>query len=121
MRVNLNATYELPKNLVLEFFGFYNSAFRNIQGKSPQFFIYNFAFRKLFLDKKASIGFTATNPFSKYIKQVTTVATDSYTSTAIRQLQLRSFGVSFMYKFGKLEFSKNKPEENNNNDMNTAN
>jgi outer membrane receptor protein involved in Fe transport len=120
-RVNLNATYELPKNLVLEFFGFYNAASRNIQGKSPQFFIYNFAFRKLFWDKKASIGFTATNPFSKYIKQVTTISTDSYTSTSTRQLQMRSFGISFMYKFGKLEFSKNKPEDNNNNnDMNAA-
>ncbi len=116
-RFNLNATYELPKDLVLEFFGFWNSASRNLQGKSPQFFIYNFAFRKLFWNKKASIGFTATNPFSKYIKQVTTISTDTYTSTAIRQLQLRSFGLSFMYKFGKLEFSKNKPEDNNN-DMN---
>jgi hypothetical protein len=116
-RVNLNATYELPKDLVLEFFGFYNSASRGLQGKNPQFFIYNFAFRKLFWNKKASIGFTATNPFSKYIKQVTTISTDSYTSTSIRQLQLRSFGLSFMYKFGKLEFSKNKQEDNNN-DMN---
>jgi hypothetical protein len=33
---------------------------------------------------------------------------------------MRSFGISFMYKFGKLEFSKNKPEDNNNNDMNAA-
>jgi len=120
-RVNLNATYELPKDLVVEFFGFYNAASRNIQGKSPQFFIYNFAFRKLFWDKKASIGFTATNPFSKYIKQVTTIATDSYTSTSIRQLQLRSFGISFMYKFGKLQFDKKKPEEDNNDLNNMGN
>lgn len=120
-RVNLNATYELPKDLVVEFFGFYNAASRNIQGKSPQFFIYNFAFRKLFWDKKASIGFTATNPFSKYIKQVSTIATDSYTSTSIRQLQLRSFGISFMYKFGKLQFDKKKPEEDNNDLNNMGN
>ncbi|HZY25576.1 MAG TPA: outer membrane beta-barrel family protein [Bacteroidales bacterium] len=120
-RVNLNATYDLPKDLVIEFFGFYNAASRNIQGKSPQFFIYNFAFRKLFWDKKASIGFTATNPFSKYIKQVTTIATDSYTSTSIRQLQLRSFGISFMYKFGKLQFDKKKPEEDNNDLNNMGN
>ena len=120
-RVNLNATYELPKDLVVEFFGFYNAASRNIQGKSPQFFIYNFAFRKLFWDKKASIGFTATNPFSKYIKQVSTIATDSYTSASIRQLQLRSFGISFMYKFGKLQFDKKKPEEDNNDLNNMGN
>src|SRR5450759_4625194 len=76
-RFNLNATYQLPKELVLELFGFYSSATRNIQGKTPQFFIYTFALRKLFWDKKASFGFTATNPFSKYVRQVTTISTDS--------------------------------------------
>jgi len=27
---------------------------------------------------------------------------------------MRSFGISFMYKFGKLEFSKTKEDDNNN-------
>jgi hypothetical protein len=109
------------KTLVVEFFGFYNSATRNVQGKSPQFFIYNFALRKLFWDKKGSIGLTATNPFNKYIRQVTTVATDSYTSSMLRLMPLRSFGISFSYKFGKMEFSKNKQEDDNNYLNNTSN
>ncbi len=116
-RINMNATYELPKNLVFELFGFYNAATRNIQGKTPQFFIYTFAFRKLFLDKRASFGFTATNPFAKYIRQVSTISTEGYTSNINRQLPFRSFGISLMYKFGKLEFNKNK-EDNNNNFLN---
>ena len=119
-RVNLNATYELNKNLVFELFGFYSSAVQNIQGKSPQFFVYTFALRRLFWDKKASFGFTATNPFSKYVKQTSTISAESYSSTSIRQVPLRSFGISFTYKFGKLEFSKNKEEENNNNFMNDS-
>jgi outer membrane receptor protein involved in Fe transport len=114
VRFNMNATYQLNKNLVFELFGFYSSPVQNIQGKTPQFFMYNFALRKLFWDKKASIGFTATNPFNKYVRQLSTISTDSYTSTSIRQVPLRSFGISFMYKFGKLEFSKNKEEDNNN-------
>jgi ferric enterobactin receptor len=113
-RFNLNATYQLPKDLVFELFGFYSSATQNIQGKSPQFFIYTFALRKMFWDKKASFGFTATNPFSKYVRQVSTISTESYTSTNIRMMPLRSFGISFMYKFGKLEFTKTKEEDNNN-------
>jgi outer membrane receptor protein involved in Fe transport len=112
-RVNLNASYQVSKDLVVELFGFYSSAAQNIQGKIPQFFIYNFAFRKLFWNKKASLGFTATNPFSKYVRQVTTIATDTYTSSILRQIPLRSFGLSFTYKFGKLEFSKGKGEEDN--------
>jgi outer membrane receptor protein involved in Fe transport len=113
-RLNLNATYQLNKDLVFELFGFYSSPVQNIQGKNPQFFMYTFALRKLFWDKKASFGFTATNPFNKYVRQLSTISTESYTSTNIRMMPLRSFGISFMYKFGKLEFSKTKEEDNNN-------
>ena len=119
VRFNMNATYQVNKDLVFELFGFYSSATQNIQGKSPQFFMYNFALRKLFWDKKASFGFTATNPFNKYVRQLSTISAESYTSTSIRMMPLRSFGISFMYKFGKLEFSKPK-EEDNNNYMNDA-
>jgi ferric enterobactin receptor len=113
-RLNLNATYQLNKDLVFELFGFYSSPVQNIQGKNPQFFMYTFALRKLFWNKKASFGFTATNPFNKYVRQLSTISTESYTSTNIRMMPLRSFGISFMYKFGKLEFSKAKEEDNNN-------
>jgi outer membrane receptor protein involved in Fe transport len=113
-RLNLNATYQLNKDLVFELFGFYSSPVQNIQGKNPQYFMYTFALRKLFWDKKASFGFTATNPFNKYVRQLSTVSTESYTSTNIRMMPMRSFGISFMYKFGKLEFSKTKEDDNNN-------
>src|SRR5450759_54501 len=119
-RLNLNASYQVSKDLVMEVFGFYSSAAQNIQGRIPQFFIYTFAFRKLFWDKKASLGFTATNPFSKYVRQVTTISTDGYTSNNIRLIPLRSFGLSFTYRFGKMEFGKNKGEDENNYLNNTS-
>lgn len=113
-RINLNATYQLPHDLVFELFGFYNAPSRSIQGKVPQFFIYNFAFRKLFWDKKASFGFTTTNPFAHYINQVTTITTDNSMSKSLRMMPIRSFGVSFTYKFGKLEFKRGREENDNN-------
>jgi hypothetical protein len=112
-RLNMNATYQLPKDLVIDFFGMYSAPSNNIQGKIPQFFIYNFAFRKLFWDKNGSLGFTALNPFSKYVRQVTTINTENYTSNSIRELPIRSFGISFTYKFGKIEFKKTKEEDEN--------
>lgn len=112
-RINLNATYQLPRNLVLEGFANYNTSVNNIQGKQPQFFAYTFAFRKFFLNKKASIGFTGTNPFNQYIPQVTTVTTQNYSSYNVRSVPYRSFGISFSYKFGKLEFKKTKEDDNN--------
>jgi ferric enterobactin receptor len=119
-RFNLNATYQLPKDLVVELFGMYSSPAQGIQGKIPQFFIYNFAFRKMFWNKKGSLGFTATNPFSKYINQVTTISTENYASKYVRKMPFRSFGISFTYKFGKMEFKKNKVEDDNNYMNNSA-
>jgi len=113
-RLNMNATYQMNKDLVLELFGYYSSAVQGIQGKTPQFFTYTFALRKLFWDKKASFGFTATNPFSKYVRQVSTISTGSYTSNIVREMPLRSFGISFTYKFGNMEFGKNKEPDDNN-------
>jgi hypothetical protein len=114
LRFNLNVTYQLPKDLVLELFGMYSSPAQGIQGKIPQFFIYTFAFRKMFWDKKGSLGFTTTNPFSKYINQITTISTENYASKYVRQMPFRSFGINFTYKFGKIEFKKDKEEEDNN-------
>ncbi|HVN58109.1 MAG TPA: outer membrane beta-barrel family protein [Bacteroidales bacterium] len=114
-RLNMNLTWQLPKDLVMEAFGNYNAPSRNIQGKVPQFFIYSFAFRKMFMHKNASFGFTATNFLSEYVRQVTTITTSNSNSTSIRQMPFRSFGISFTYKFGKIEFSKNNNREDDDN------
>jgi ferric enterobactin receptor len=110
-RLNINATYQMNKDLVFELFGSYSSSVQGIQGKTPQFFTYTFALRKLFWDKKASFGFTATNPLGKYVRQVSTISTGSYNSNIVREMPLRSFGVSFTYRFGNMEFGKTKEQD----------
>ncbi len=112
-RTNLNISYQFPHNLVAEAFGNYNSATNNIQGKTPQWIYYTFAFRKQFWNKNASIGVTATNLFTAYTRQVTTVETANYTSYVVRMVPYRSVGISFTYKFGKLEFKKGKDDDMN--------
>lgn len=107
-RFNLNATYQLPGELLVEGFGNYSSAINSIQGRRPQELTYNFALRKLILHKNASIGLTATNPFTKYVTQLTTIRTGNYISTTTVLVPYRSFGLSLSYKFGKLEFKKGK-------------
>lgn len=111
-RLNLNMNYLFPKDFIVEMFGNYNSAAKNIQGKNPQSITYSIAARKQFWNKKASIGITMTNPFNKYIKQVTTVDTNDYSSNSVRYLPLQSFGISFSYKFGKMDFKKDKDISN---------
>lgn len=105
-RINLNATYQFNGNLAAEFFGNFSSAHNEAQGKMPSFISYNLAIRKQFLKKKASLGFTTTNPFNKYVNQVTNLQGPNFEVISNRRISYRSFGLSFTYKFGRLEFKK---------------
>jgi ferric enterobactin receptor len=113
-RVNLNASYEVSSSLSVEVFGNYNSVRINAQGTMPAFATYNFAFRKQFFHKKFSIAATATNPFNKYIDQQTVLSGTNFSLLTDRQLPYRSFGINLTYKFGKLEFKKQKEAEDPN-------
>ncbi|WP_158827407.1 TonB-dependent receptor domain-containing protein [Mucilaginibacter lacusdianchii] len=118
VRGNLNLSYQLSDSFVAEAFGNYNSPMRNIQGRSPKFITYNMALRKQLMHKKASVGFTTTNPFAKYVNQVTTItqaATTNgqpYNSYSLRRVPYQSFGISFSWRFGKLDFKKDKEQDN---------
>jgi ferric enterobactin receptor len=113
-RINLNTSYQFANDLAAEFFINYRSSQIGIQGTNPSQLFYNFAVRKQFLNKKASIGLTAANPFSQYIDQKSTTFGSNFNQTNLRQVPLRSFGISLMYKFGKLEFKKDKEKDDNN-------
>ncbi|MDB5288331.1 MAG: Ferric enterobactin receptor precursor [Mucilaginibacter sp.] len=110
-RINLNASYQFPHDLIAEVFGNYNSSQRNIQSIRPSFFYYNLAIRKQFLNKNASIGLTAANPFAYYLNQKQVLFGSNFNQTNIRLVPVQSFGITVSYKFGKLKFDKNK--ENN--------
>lgn len=110
-RINMNATYEVTNTLVIELFGNFNSARVGAQGTTPAFTTYNFALRKQFFHKKASIAITATNAFDKYVQQRTQLTGDNFTLNNLRQMPYRSFGINFTYKFGKLEFKQEEDSE----------
>ncbi|RWY55519.1 TonB-dependent receptor domain-containing protein [Mucilaginibacter gilvus] len=116
-RINLNASYQFPHDLTAEAFANYNSSQKNLQGSRPYFFFYNFAVRKQFLNKKASLGLVAANPFTHYITQKSTTYGSTFNQLSIRQVPLQSFGISLSYKFGKLEFSKDKEKDKEDNNM----
>jgi len=103
-RVNLNAAYQFPKDLSAEVFGNYNSPKVGIQGTNASFLYYTLALRKQFLNKKASIGLSATDPFYKYINQNITIIQAGNRQYTLRQVPYRSVGITFSYKFGNLKF-----------------
>ena len=112
-RINLNASYEFAKDLAAEFFINDRGSQKTIQGTNPGFVFYNFAVRKQILNKKASIGLTAANPFNQYVDVKSTTYGPNFNQTSLRQIPLRSFGISLMYKFGKLQFKKDKDQQDN--------
>jgi ferric enterobactin receptor len=113
-RINMNGSYQVADDLAAEFFVNYRSSQKGIQGTNPAFAFYNFAVRKQFMNKKASIGLTAANPFSQYVSQKATTFGSNFDQTTIRQVPFRSFGISMSYKFGKLEFKKDREKDDNN-------
>ena len=111
-RFNINASYQLTNNFVAEFFGNFNSPHQEAQGKYPSFTSYSLALRKQFWNKKASIAITANNIFSKYIDQRTELHGPGFVSNNLRSIPFRSVGINFTWKFGKMEFKKQKSEDN---------
>jgi outer membrane receptor protein involved in Fe transport len=110
-RGNANVSYQFSKTLIAEAFGNYNSGLR-WQGRRAAFSSYTIALRKQVFDSKGSIGFTAVNAFGKYLSQKSTQIGSGFTGSSLLKIPYRSFGISFMYKFGKIKISKPKEEEN---------
>lgn len=63
--------------------------------------------KKEIMDKKATIGLSATDPFTENKKFKSEINTPNYSQTNRMVLPFRSFGVTFSYNFGKTD-AKNK-------------
>ncbi|MBE7173016.1 MAG: TonB-dependent receptor [Williamsia sp.] len=112
-RANINMTYEFSKTLITEFFGNFNSARNELQGKYPSFTTYSLAVRKQFWNKNGSLALVATNFFKEYVNQPTILYGTNFTTNSQRKIPFRSIGLNFTWKFGKLEFKKrddNQPD-----------
>jgi ferric enterobactin receptor len=114
-RGNLNATYKFGNGLLAEIFGNYNSSQKNIQGTRPSFEFYTLALRKEFFHKNASLGLTATNLFSKYVNQKSTLSGTGFSQNTLRAVPYQSFGIIVSYKFGRLDFKEKEKERDTDN------
>ena len=113
-RINMNASYDFGHDFAAEMFGNYRSSQRTIQGTNPGFYFYNLAVRKQFMNKKMSLGITAANPFNHYVDLNANTYGQNFTLNSGRQIPLQSVGIIFSYKFGKLEFKKEREPKDNN-------
>ncbi len=113
-RTNLNASYQFSGTLAAEFFGNFSSARHEAQGTYPSFTTYSFAVRKQFWNKKGSLALTASNPFNKNVDQKSRLFGPNFIINSRRSIPFRSIGLNFTWKFGKLEFKKDREKANDN-------
>ncbi|XHR95407.1 TonB-dependent receptor domain-containing protein [Mucilaginibacter sp. UC70_90] len=115
----LSAQLTLPSNFIAEAFAVENSARRTIQGSNPSFSIMGFGFKKQFMQKKLALGINAIEPFNTYKNFNTDIKTPTFTQSSKFAFPFRSFGVTFSYSFGKLNFSNPQQQKKgiNNDDM----
>ena len=111
-RANLNASYQFSGALAAEFFGNFSSARHEAQGTFPSFTTYSLAVRQQFWKKKGSLALTASNPFNKNVDQRSKLFGPNFTINSYRSIPFRSIGINFTWKFGKLEFKKEKEKIN---------
>ena len=111
-RFNINATYKFSKTLIAEFFGNFNSARHEAQGRYPSFTSYNIAIRKQFWNEKGSLALSAVNPFSKYVTQTTNLFGPGFDVVSVRKIPFRSIGINFTWKFGTLKFKNDETGQN---------
>ena len=107
----LNGEVKITGTFKGDFFGFFRSPVRTIQGDNPSFTIFGVGVRKEF--KNASVGIRIIEPFNanKYFNS--NINGPGFSQTSSFGLPFRSIGVSFSYKFGKVDFKERKSKVKN--------
>jgi len=108
----MNGEVKLSGTFKADFFSFFRSPVRTIQGDNPAFTIYGMGVRKEF--KNSSIGLTLIEPFNadKFFKS--NIKTDAFEQRTSFSIPFRSIGVNFRYKFGSVDFKERTSKVKNN-------
>ncbi|MBK8670926.1 MAG: TonB-dependent receptor [Saprospiraceae bacterium] len=107
----LNGEIKISGTFKADFFGFFRSPVRTIQGDNPAFTIYGMGVRKEF--KNSSIGLTLIEPFNADKFFNSNIKTDAFEQRTSFSIPFRSVGLNFRYKFGNVDFKERKSKVKN--------
>ena len=113
---SIGGSYDLGKNWKAEGYGFFQSPSQTIQGTSTSFSMMSFGIKKTFKNKRGSIGLRIIEPFNENKEFISDLEGDNFTQYSKRTIPFRSFGISFKYTFGKLNFKDGSKKTNIKND-----
>ncbi len=88
----------------------YDSRYVLLQGRDNDYFFYSLSAQKDILKKKATVSLYVNNPFEQYKKLDYFSNTPQFNQSNYNYVNARQIGISFNYKFGKLnsEIKKNQ-------------
>jgi outer membrane receptor protein involved in Fe transport len=112
----LRGSLTLPKDLIAELFGFGSSPRRTVQGVNPSFTMYGFGLKKQLMQRKMSVGINVTQPFKERMEFKSSIQSSTLTQTSNNSIPFRSFGLTFSYNFGMMNFSGPQKRKGINND-----
>ena len=102
---NMNASIKLPKDVAIQMFGFYRSPRQSLQGSRSTFSMFSLGVQKEF-SKRMSLGLNVFQPFSRGLKFINELSGPNFYQKSINERVMRSFGINFRYRFGKLDFKQ---------------
>jgi outer membrane receptor protein involved in Fe transport len=109
--VFMNGDYAITGSFKADFFGFFRSPRRTLQGDSPSFSIFGIGLRKEF--KNTSVGIRIIEPFRKNKSFNSNLEGSDFIQKTTFSLPFQSFGLNVRYKFGKVDFKERKSKIKN--------
>ncbi len=113
---HIGGNYDLGKNWKAEAFGFFRSPTQSIQGTVTNFSMMSIGVKKSFKNKRGSLGLRIVEPFKENKEFTTNLEGENFIQSSVRSISFRSFGISFKYTFGKLNFNSSSKNSSIKND-----
>jgi len=101
--MNGSGTVELPKDFVVEAFGFYRAPRQSLQGERANFTIWSIGAQKKLANDRWRVGLRIVEPFSRSKDFPNEQQGDGFYQSSNYSVLFRSYGLNVRYKFGSLE------------------
>ena len=111
--LNLNTSYKLPKSFTVQAFMYGSLAGPELQGQGLGYLYYSMGVKKGLLKDKADLSVNITNPFNSYTVFGNTLSTPFFEERQEFRSFQRSIRVSFGYRFGQAQQTKQRKSVSN--------
>jgi len=110
-RLFTSAELSISSSIKGDFTGIFNSPRFTLQGRNPSFSLLIFGVRKDF--KNSSIGIRVVEPWSEFKSFDSDITGAGFRQESSFAVPFRSFGLTYRYKFGKVNFKERKSKIRN--------